>query len=202
MAICCAAAATAARADTSLAIEATIGAQRLGLQREPVAHETLLPMGDLGATVLLRGDALELGVAAEGNFDHTTLQRFNASLLGGLGFDVVQILRLEVLGELGAANLRTTADVRAAATTDGSWNRFYGVRPGLSVKLPAFPLRVGVWGLARWGSPARRAGRRTGCWGGSASTSRPRRPPGPRRAAPRAPAEAARSRTRRRAHAP
>ena len=158
MAICCAAAATAARADTSLAIEATIGAQRLGLQHATVAHETLQPMGDLGATVLLRGDALELGVAAEGNFDHTTLQRFNASLLGGLGFDVVQILRLEVLGEYGAANLRTTADVRAAATSDGSWHRFYGVRPGLSVKLPAFPLRVGVWGLARWGLPGTTGG--------------------------------------------
>jgi hypothetical protein len=158
MAICCAAAATAARADTSLGIEATIGAQRLGLQRATVAHETLTPMGDLGATVLLRGDVLELGVAAEGNFDHTTLQRYNASVLGGLGFDVVPVLRLEVLGELGAANLRTTADVRAAATSDGSWNRFYGVRPGLSVKLPAFPLRVGVWGLARWGLPGTTGG--------------------------------------------
>jgi hypothetical protein len=159
MAICCAAAASAARADdASIGIEATIGAQRLGLQHATVAHETLQPMGDLGATVLLRGDALELGVAAEGNFDHTTLQRYNASVLGGLGFDLVPVLRLEVLGEYGAANLRTTADVRAAATSDGSWHRFYGVRPGLSVKLPAFPLRVGVWGLARWGLPGTTGG--------------------------------------------
>ncbi len=157
-AICCAVAASAARADASLGVEATIGAQRLGIQRAPVTHDTLLPMGDLGATVLLRASGLELGVAAEGNFDHSTLQRYNASVLGGLGFDVVRVLRLEVLGEYGAANLRTTADVRAAATSDGGWTRFYGVRPGLSVKLPAFPLRVGVWGLARWGLPGTTAG--------------------------------------------
>ncbi len=158
LAICCAAAATAARADASLGVEATIGAQRLGIQRAPVTHDTLLPMGDLGATVLLRGGVLELGVAAEGNFDGSTLQRYNASVLGGLGFDVVRVLRLEVLGEYGAANLRPNADVRAAATSDGSWNRFYGVRPGLSVKLPAFPLRVGAWGLARWGLPGTSGG--------------------------------------------
>ena len=158
LAICCAVAATAARADVSLGIEATIGAQRLGLQRAPVTHETLLPMGDLGATVLLRGSGLELGVAAEGNFDHSTLQRYNASALGGLGFDVVRVFRVELLGEYGAANLRTTADARAAATSDGNWTRFYGVRPGLSVKMPAFPLRVGVWGLARWGLPGTSGG--------------------------------------------
>jgi hypothetical protein len=158
IATCCAIAASVARADPSLGVEATIGAQRLGIQRAPVTHDTLLPMGDLGATVLLRGGVLELGAAGEGNFDRSTLQRFNASVLGGLGFDTLRVLRLELLGEYGAANLRTTADVRAAATSDGSWTRFYGFRPGLSAKLPAFPLRVGVWGLARWGLPGSNGG--------------------------------------------
>ena len=158
IATCCAIAASVARADPSLGVEATIGAQRLGIQRAPVTHDTLLPMGDLGATVILRGGMLELGAAGEGNFDHSTLQRFNASVLGGVGFDMLSVFRLEVLGEYGAANLRTTADVRAAATTDGSWTRFHGVRPGLSAKLPVFPLRVGVWGLARWGLPGTSGG--------------------------------------------
>ncbi len=142
------AAAGAARAEGfSVGLEATVGGQHLGLTRTPVAQEPLLPMGDLGGALLLRAGGVELGAATEGNFDKGTLQRYDASLLGGLAIDVLAVLRVEALGELGAANLRD------AASNGGGWNRFYGVRPGLSLGLPVLPLRVGVWGLARWGLP-------------------------------------------------
>jgi hypothetical protein len=146
-------AAATASAQVSVGVEATIGGQRLGVERAPITHDALVPMGDFGGTILLKAGALALGAAAEGNWDHSTLQRYNASALGGLALDVLPVLRVELLGEYGAANLRTGGDLASAVASEGGWSRFYGFRPGLSVKLPAFPLRVGVWGLARWGLP-------------------------------------------------
>ena len=147
-------AAGAARAGVSLDLEATIGAQRLGLTRAPGTSQPLLPMGDLGGTVLLRAGPFALGAAAEGNLDRTgQVERYNASGLAGLATDLLPLVRLELLGEVGAANLRSTADAGEAAQGAGTWERFYGVRPGLSVRTPVLPLRVGVWGLARWGLP-------------------------------------------------
>ncbi|WP_242344688.1 hypothetical protein [Anaeromyxobacter terrae] len=145
------AAAGVARAGVSLGVEATIGAEKLGVQRAPLSNEALLPMGQLGGTVLLRLGTLAVGAAAGGYFHRSQLERYDASGLAGLAFDVLPILRIELLGELGAANLRTRADLGAAVA--GEWSTFYGARPGVSLKLPVFPLRVGVWGLARWGLP-------------------------------------------------
>jgi hypothetical protein len=102
--------------------------------------------------VLLGVGALMLGAAAEGTYHAGRFQRFNASALGGLALPLFPVLRLELLGELGAANLHSAAELRAAAGS-GAWDRFYGFRPGLSVKLPTLPFRFGVWGLARWGLP-------------------------------------------------
>jgi hypothetical protein len=151
LALACLSVAPRALAQVSLGLEATVGAQRLGIERVPAAGEPLSAMGDLGATLLFRAGPVALGAAGEGNFVHGRLARFSASLLGGLAADLLPVLRLELLGEVGAANLRGEADLRSAAA--GEWERFYGVRPGLSAKLPFFPLRAGVWGLARWGMP-------------------------------------------------
>lgn len=151
VALVCLSLVNVARADLSLGIEATVGGQRLGITRAPGTGEALVPMGDLGMTLLLGSGPLALGVAAEGSFDGSDLERYNASALGGLALGFLSVLRLEVLGEIGAANLRTRSDLGDALDRDAAWTRFYGVRPGLSVKLPAFPLRVGMWGLARWG---------------------------------------------------
>jgi hypothetical protein len=151
LALACLCAAGVARAEVSLGLEATVGAQRLGLTRAPGIDRPLAPMGDLGATLLLGAGPLALGVAAEGDLAGSEVKRYNASLLGGLTFGFLRLFRLEVLGEVGAANLRARSDAADAARGDGAWARFHGVRPGLSVKLPAFPLRVGLWGLARWG---------------------------------------------------
>jgi len=140
----------AARAGVSL--EATIGSQRLGVTRAPGSGEALQPMGDYGAALLLKGGPVELGVASEGTFLRGSLDRFNASALAGVAADL-PVLRLELLGELGFANLRTRNELEDAAAGDPGWERFVGVRPGLTAKLPLVPFRVGVWGLARWGLP-------------------------------------------------
>jgi hypothetical protein len=153
LAVACLYAAPALAAPVSLSLEATIGAQRLGMQRAPGTNQQLSPMGDLGATALLRLGPIAFGAGAEGNFDGTTLQRYNASALAGFMTDLLPVLRLELLGEVGAANLRTARDLGQAAQGSGGWDRFYGFRPGLSLKIPVLPFRVGAWGLARWGMP-------------------------------------------------
>ncbi len=148
------AAAPAARAGdgVSVMLEATVGAQRLGMTRVPGSDRPLAASSDLGGTLLLRWGGLELGAAGEGDLGSGVARRFDASALGGLATDLA-FLRIEVLGEVGAAGLRSARDVAAAAAGSSAWTRFYGVRPGLSVGVPALPLRVGVWGLARWGLP-------------------------------------------------
>ncbi len=161
--LACLAAAPRALADVSLGIEATLGAQRVGVSRVPGTGEALVPMGDLGTAVLLRLGALAVGAAAERTGRDTDLNGTTASAMAGLATDPLPALRLELLGEVGAANLRSGADLRAAA--DDRWGRFYGFRPGLSAKLPMIPLRLGVWGLARWGLPGAARGPALGLLG-------------------------------------
>jgi hypothetical protein len=139
-------------ATAGVSLEGTIGGQRLGVTRAPGNGEELSPMGDYGAALLVRGGPLELGLASEGTFRGGSLDRFNASALAGLAANL-PVLRLELLGEFGYANLRTRAELADAAAGETGWTRFVGVRPGITAKLPLIPFRVGVWGLARWGLP-------------------------------------------------
>jgi hypothetical protein len=152
-----------ARAVVSLGLELTLPAQGLGMTRAPGADRPLAAMGDAGATLLLRAGPLGLGAAAEGIFSGGSLSRYDASLLGGLVTDLLPVLRLELLGEVGAASLQGLSDLRRAAAGEGS--HFYGFRPGLSAKVPVLPVRVGVWGLARWGMPGAGAGPALGVLG-------------------------------------
>lgn len=141
-----------AAAEVSLGVEATVGADQLGLSRFPGSSEPIAAMGDLGAVVLLRLGSIGLGASAEGSFDGLTLERFNASAMAGLVTDLLPVLRLELLAEVGIAELRSTAELRSRVSSDER-DVFYGLRPGLSLKLPVLPVRVGAWGLARWGLP-------------------------------------------------
>jgi len=139
-------------AAAGVSLEGTIGSQRLGGTRAPGDGDPLVPMGDYGAALLLHGGPLVLGFAAQGTFTRGDLTRYDASALAGLGTDIA-LLRLELLGEVGVLNLRSRADLDAAAAGSDSFVRFYGIRPGVSAKLPVLPFRLGVWGLARWGLP-------------------------------------------------
>jgi hypothetical protein len=154
LALACLAAAQRAAAEVSFDLEMTVGAQHLGITHAPAVRNPLATIGDLGATALLRLGPLALGAAAEGDFDGSALQTYNASALAGLVADLLPVLRLELLGEVGAAGLRPGEDVSRdfeARTLD----TFYGFRPGLSVKVPVLPIRAGVWGIARWGLAGR-----------------------------------------------
>jgi hypothetical protein len=139
-----AAAPLVAAAEVSLGIEGTLAAPRLGMDRLPGSQRPLAATGDLGGSVLLRLGPLGLGGAAERTLGSGNARLTTKSAMGGLVFDLLPFMRLELLGEVGEADLSGDA---AGAT------RFYGARPGLSLKAPIFPLRLGVWGLARWNLP-------------------------------------------------
>ncbi len=131
-------------AQLSLGVEATLAAPRLGVERMPGSREPLGGAGDVGGVVLLRLGPLGLGASMERGLAHSAERLTTRSAMGGLVADLLPFVRLELLGEVGVADL--------AGDGEGS-ARFRGFRPGLSLKLPAFPLRLGLWGLARWGIP-------------------------------------------------
>jgi hypothetical protein len=139
-----AAAPLAASADVSLGVEVTLAAPRLGMDRVPRSDLPLNATGDLGGSVLLRFWGLAIGAAADRTLGDRQARLTTMSAMGGLAFELLPFLRLELLGEVGRADL--------AGDALGE-TRFYGARPGLSLKVPVFPVRVGAWGLARWGLP-------------------------------------------------
>jgi hypothetical protein len=139
-----AAAPLAARGVVSLGVEATLAAPRLGMERLPGSERPLVAAGDVGGSVLLRLGPLALGAAMDRTPGEDAGRLSTKSAMGGFALDLLPFVRMELLGEIGVADLSRDA----ARET-----RFYGARPGLSLKLPAFPLRLGVWGLARWGLP-------------------------------------------------
>jgi hypothetical protein len=64
--------------------------------------------------------------------------------MGGFLFDLPLSLRIEALGEIG----RRARDFGNLFDSGGV--TFLGLRPGVSMRLPALPLRLGVTGLVRW----------------------------------------------------
>jgi hypothetical protein len=134
----------AAYGQLSLGIEATLAAPRLGVQQLPGSQQPLVAAGDVGGSVLLRVGPLAVGLAADRTPGSDAGRISTRSAMGGLALDLLPFVRLELLGEIGDGD--RAGDGLSAA-------RFYGARPGLSVKAPSFPLRLGVWGLARWGLP-------------------------------------------------
>jgi hypothetical protein len=142
-----AAAPLVAPAEVSLGVEVTLAAPQLGVDQLPGSERPLVATGDVGGAALLRLGPIGLGVAAERTLGSDSARLATKSAMGGFVLDLLPFMRLELLGELGAATLSGTGE-----------ERFYGARPGLSLKLPAFPLRVGLWGLARWGLPGAKPG--------------------------------------------
>jgi hypothetical protein len=137
----------AARAEVSLGLEATLAAPHLGIQRMPVSGHPLTATGDFGGDALLRLWFVGLGAAVDRNAGEEGRRFVSRSALGGFILEPLPFLRVELLGELG------NADAGAGPV------RFKGARHGLSLRVPKFPLRVGVWGLARWGLPDHAPGR-------------------------------------------
>jgi hypothetical protein len=136
-----------ARADVTLGLEATLSGPRVGMQRVPGSSQPLTATGDFGGDLLLRLGVVGLGAALDRNVGEGATRFSTRSVMGGLMLDPLPFVRLELLGELG------NADAGSGLV------RFTGARPGLSLHVPGFPLRVGVWGLARWGLPDRAPGK-------------------------------------------
>ncbi len=107
----------------------------------------------IGASAVLRLGWLDLGVLYEGTLID---RRANSEVLtpvAGFKWDVSDHVRLDVLGELGGHKIANIGSGSAIATeTRTVWLPYVGVRPSLSLRLPAGPthLVLSATPFARW----------------------------------------------------
>jgi len=140
-------AAPAARATPlSLNIEGFGGWQHLELHNpaQQVANAINGSEGTaiVGGDVLLDLTGLGVGVAVDKAVSGNA-QPWAGSIMAGFLPDLM-LLRLELLGEVG----RRARDFGDLFSSNGS--TFIGLRPGVSFRLAALPVRLGVTGLVRW----------------------------------------------------
>jgi hypothetical protein len=139
-----AAAAPAAAHAASLTVEGYGGWQHLQLSRQSVGSA----IGGSEGTGLFGGDLLldlggpGLGVAVDKTVGGDA-QPWAGSIMAGFLPELLGI-RLELLGEIGR-RARDFGDI-----FDSPGATFLGLRPGVSFRLAASPLRIGVGGLVRW----------------------------------------------------
>jgi len=138
--------ASATRADASLTVEGLAGWQHLELHNpaQQVANAINGSEGTaiLGGDLLLDLGGLGLGVAVDKTVSGTA-QPWAGSIVAGFLPDIL-LFRLELLGEIG----RRATDFGDLFASKGS--TFLGLRPGLSFRLAALPIRLGVNGIVRW----------------------------------------------------
>jgi hypothetical protein len=136
--------APAARADLSLNVDGFAGWQNLQLSRQSLGNAVGGSEGTaiVGGDVLLDLGGLGVGVALDKTVSGTA-QPWAGSLLGGFLFDF-PLVRIEALGEIG----RRGRDFGNLFDSDGAM--FLGLRPGVSIRVPASPFRLGINGLVRW----------------------------------------------------
>jgi hypothetical protein len=99
-----------------------------------------------GASALLRLGWLDVGTLYEGSF-RTASDSFVLTPLVGVKWDLTDILRLDLLGELGGHRITNIgADARSV------WLPYIGFRPTLSVRLPLGMTRLVLSAapFARW----------------------------------------------------
>ncbi len=138
--------APAAHAAPSLTVEGLAGWQHLELH-EPAQQVASAVNGSegtaiLGGDLLLDLEGLGLGVAVDKTVSGSA-EPWAGSLVAGFLPDIL-LFRLELLGEIG----RRAGDFGDLFGSRGS--TFVGLRPGLSFRLAALPVRLGVNGLVRW----------------------------------------------------
>jgi len=137
--------APAARADISLGAEAFGAWQNVHLSNQSVGNAVSGTEGTaiLGGDVLLDLAGLGVGVAIDKTVSGTA-QPWAGSIMAGFLYGFPLGLRLEALGEIGRRG-RDFGDV-----FDSSGATFVGLRPGISVRIPVSPIRLGVTALFRW----------------------------------------------------
>jgi hypothetical protein len=144
------AAAGAARAGDGLSLELSFGAPNLGLARPTGVAGPVGLAADLGTAAFYTKGPFAVGLAASGQLANGGFRSFDASALAGIVHPLPPYLRIELFGEAGLARQVSLDDVDAAVSAAATHDRFYGFRPGISVKLPSLPFRFGLWGLVRW----------------------------------------------------
>jgi hypothetical protein len=105
--------------------------------------------GTFGAAALLKLSVVEVGALWEQGISIPYGNDTVWAALLGLGLDAPGLLRWELLGELGGHHV---SDIGAAGSGVEVWLPYAGVRPGISYRMDAGPLRilVGAWGFWRW----------------------------------------------------
>jgi hypothetical protein len=108
----------------------------------------------VGASALLRLGWFEIGALYEGTLFDDEAQSEVLTPLVGFKWDVTDLIRLDVLAELGGHRI---TDIGAGndALSDSPetvWLPYVGIRPGLSLRLPLGPTRlvVSATPFARW----------------------------------------------------
>ncbi len=147
-----AAADTAPGSGWSLTLGVWGGASRydvLGLQHGVGSLDPDTLDGNLdtyGASALLRLGWLDVGALYEGSFREAT-DSFVLTPLVGVKWDITDLVRLDLLGELGGHRI-----TNLAAGAESVWLPYVGVRPTLSVRLPLGRTRLVLSGApyARW----------------------------------------------------
>jgi hypothetical protein len=140
------AAASAARANTSLNLEGFGGWQDLRLSTQSVGNAVggREGTGIVGGDLVLNLSGLGLGVLVDKTVSGSFGRPWAGAILAGLLLDVLPSLRIEAMGEVG----RRGRDFGNIFDSDGA--TFVGVRPGVSVRLLPTMLRVGLTGIVRW----------------------------------------------------
>lgn len=128
----------------SLTVEGLGGWQDLQLSTQSVGNAARGSEGTaiFGGDVLLDLVGFGVGLAVDKTVSGSA-QPWAGSLVAGLTLGL-PLVRIEALGEVG----RRARDFGKLFDSGGA--TFVGLRPGVSVRIPVSPLRVGVTGLVRW----------------------------------------------------
>jgi hypothetical protein len=99
-----------------------------------------------GASALLRLGWLDVGALYEGSSSEAT-ESFVLTPLVGFKWDITELVRLDVLGELGGHRITNVGD-----GPESVWLPYVGFRPILSLRLPVGPTRLVLSAspFARW----------------------------------------------------
>lgn len=135
----------AARADISLGVEGFGGWQNLHLSSQSVGNAVGGSEGTaiFGADALLDLGGLGAGIAIDKTVSGSA-QPWAGSIMAGFLYGFPLGIRLEALGEIG----RRGRDFGDVFSSSGA--TFLGLRPGVSLRIPVSPLRLGVTALLRW----------------------------------------------------
>ncbi len=149
VALVCLAVAASARADTpSLTIDVFGGYQNLNPTHLATAAVERQGTGIVGLTALFDLKGLGLGVGIDKSFSGG-YEPWDFFANVGPVIDLLPVLRLEALGEIGRAGFGSLGDL-SFSDSQPTYHTFVGVRPGVSFRLVPLPIRIGVSVPIRW----------------------------------------------------